>query len=106
MLRSAAFLICNRSRYQLEYQQAQDVLDGRPPRAHSLPVDEPERAALRTSLVLLARFAAAQRAERLQVTSCDLFFFGRLELQEAGKAAVCCPATQRRNLCVCLAAAH
>ncbi len=66
---------CNRSRYQLEYQQAQDVLDGRPPRAHSLPADEPERAALRTSLALLARFAASRRAERLQV--CDL------KLQEA-----------------------
>jgi len=51
------------------------VLDGRPPRAHSLPADEPERAALRTSLALLARFAASRRAERLQV--CDL------KLQEA-----------------------
>lgn len=55
-----------RSRYQLEYSQAQDILDGRPPKpGHE--VAAADRPALRRNLALLAALAEHRRRLRLEV---------------------------------------
>lgn len=55
-----------RSRYQLEYSQAQDILDGRPPKpGHE--VAAADRPALRRNLALLASLAEHRRRLRLEV---------------------------------------
>lgn len=57
---------CVRSRYQLEYQQAQDIMDGRPPQPeHDIAMED--RPRLQQNLQTLARVAAHLRAGRLQV---------------------------------------
>lgn len=62
-----------RSKYQLEYQQAQDVLEGRSPRLEDgssvSPADVPQ---LQRNLQTLARLAAHLRAGRLRVLRCPL----------------------------------
>jgi len=54
-----------RSKYQLEYQQAQDILDKQPEGGSSVsPADVPR---LQRNLQMLARLAAHLRARRLRV---------------------------------------
>ncbi|BDA44024.1 DIS3-like exonuclease 1 [Coccomyxa sp. Obi] len=64
-----------RSRYQLEYQQAQDIMDGRPPQPEHDSIAMEDRPRLQQTLQTLARVAAHLRAGRLQD--------GALELESA-----------------------
>ena len=61
--------ISTRSRYQLEYQQAQDIMDGRPPRPGHDCIALADRPRLQRNLQVLAWVAAHLRAGRLQVCS-------------------------------------
>jgi hypothetical protein len=67
---SLSCLSC-RSRYQLEYSQAQGILEGRPPKAGQevAPIDRP---ALQRNLALLAALAEHRRQARLQAGAMEL----------------------------------
>ncbi len=60
---------CLRSRYQLEYEQAQDILDERPPRPEHDSIAMEDRPRLQQALQTLTRVAAHLRAGRLQVSA-------------------------------------
>ena len=64
-------MIC-RSRYQLTYQQAQDMLDGKPPTTgpRDMPVDPRDHPELRSRLSVFKRLTDQLRAARVQVNSC------------------------------------
>jgi DIS3-like exonuclease 1 len=64
-------LLSSRSRYQLTYQQAQDVLDGRPP-ALGHDVAAADRDTLRRALTSLKRVTDHLRAARQAVRATNL----------------------------------
>lgn len=61
-----------RSRYQLEYSQAQDILDGHPPQPAHDTVAPADRPALRRNLAALAALAEHRRRQRLGAGAVEL----------------------------------
>lgn len=78
MLQCLAFLccladwrgVCCRSQYQLTYQQAQDMLEGKPPSTgpRDMPVNPSHHADLQSRLSVFKHLADKLRAARVQVT--------------------------------------
>lgn len=76
-LRTCPSPVVSRSRYQLSYQQAQDVLDGRPP-AQGQEVAAADREQLQRALTTLKGVTDSLRARRQAVrTASEMHGTGR-----------------------------